>query len=721
MPIFGQDNSREAAVAQTQTQDYVELNLAPNVELKVLTDYVTRQLGINVIYDEAIGGKRITLNMPKRIPKQSLLPILESALKMKGLLLVDDQVGWKRVVHAKSLSSNTTSISERGGEAILDKNRQGDEVVTWFVTLHHVHVNQAQSVVQPFLSQSMGSSGNVIVVPSQNALIVTDYKSQMSKIEEVLVLFDRPGELMKIAFMRLKYHDPSQLSQMIIQLVQQRYKLSGNVGSSGGSGVVPIFIAPDSRTNQLIVIADDRAMACAKEILAALDVAVSRKLVVYPLQYVKVDRMEQIASEMMDLRAGGKSGFKIIRDDDSASLLVIGTTAEHERLQELVEQFDVKTIQEQRVIKKYKLKHTDAEEVLATIRALDQEILQEVVVSSNGVPSDITLLDERQSSRATTNQPEPVGAQTENISITADKNTNSILLMGPKSVQDIYRQLIEMLDVRRPQVLIECTIVTIDHKNDLSHGVEVGGEINMGSDVKARLFSSFGLSSTDSSTGAKSLGSSPGFNGTVFKTDVADIIIKALKTNGRGRVFAMPRLLVNDNATGRIESISEAPFTSVNASDTVSTTSFGGFVSAGTQVSMKPHIAEGDHLRLEYEVTLNSFSGEGSNGIPPPRQTNSISSEVTVPNGYTIIVGGMRREDESDTTQAVPILGELPILDYLFGSKEIKSSDSIMYIFIRPYILREDNFSDLRYFSNAGLETTGLDQDYPTSQPVLMK
>jgi general secretion pathway protein D len=127
--------------------------------------------------------------------------------------------------------------------------------------------------------------------------------------------------------------------------------------------------------------------------------------------------------------------------------------------------------------------------------------------------------------------------------------------------------------------------------------------------------------------------------------DVVDAVIRAPASSGWTSVLSVPKILVNDNASATLASVSEAPFTSINASDTVSTTSFAGYASAGTTVTLTPQISEGDHVVLDYAVTLNSFTGDGGGGVPPPRQTNNVSSRVTVPDGHAVIVGGLKRKD----------------------------------------------------------------------------
>jgi general secretion pathway protein D len=151
----------------------------------------------------------------------------------------------------------------------------------------------------------------------------------------------------------------------------------------------------------------------------------------------------------------------------------------------------------------------------------------------------------------------------------------------------------------------------------------------------------------------------------------------------------------------------------------VSTTSFAGYASAGTTVAVTPHISEGDYLRLDYSLTLNSFTGtSASAGVPPPRQTNSIDSKVVVPDGHTVIVGGLKRQDLSDTASKIPFLGDIPGLGLLFSNVTKRTTESSLFVFIRPVILRDDQFKDLKYLSEIDSQSAELPSHLPTSRPM---
>jgi general secretion pathway protein D len=312
------------------------------------------------------------------------------------------------------------------------------------------------------------------------------------------------------------------------------------------------------------------------------------------------------------------------------------------------------------------------------------------------------------------------GFQTDDARVTADPNTNTIIVVAPPQIQRTYEELIHHLDKRRPQVLIECTLVDVNTTNDFTLGVEILAKGSAGA-TDFLGFSRFGLSELTADQRLRIVPGT-GFNGAVISSDIGDVIIQALAKNSRARVVSAPRILVNDNATGTLSSIAEAPYVSINtAVGTIATTSFAGYAQAGTEVTVTPHISDADYLQLEYTVALNSFTGQGSNGIPPPRQTNAVDSEVTIPDGSMIIVGGLNRQNLSKTVNAVPILGEIPILEYLFSSRAESKQEGTLFIFLRPTILRDDQFADLKYLSEKDASAARVKGDYPESEPLLMQ
>jgi len=303
--------------------------------------------------------------------------------------------------------------------------------------------------------------------------------------------------------------------------------------------------------------------------------------------------------------------------------------------------------------------------------------------------------------------------------VTADLGSNTLIIIAEPEVQQAYQQLIDFLDKRRPQVMIEARIVIIDTTDDYTLGVEVSGGDRFGA-KKLFAFSSYGLSTVNPTTGSLAINPGTGFNATLVDPSTADVVVRALAAHKRARVLSAPKILVDDNAEGMLESVNEIPYTSVNASQTVATTSFAGFAKAGTSITVTPTISQGKHVNLDYVVTLNSFTGTGSTGIPPPRQTNEIASRVTVPDGYTIIVGGLTQKNLSNSINGIPYLEKIPILRELSSLSSSSLRDNSLFVFLRPVILEEDKFRDLRQLSRHSANAAGDGHNFPASSPIFM-
>ncbi|MBI4881776.1 MAG: hypothetical protein HY812_19265, partial [Planctomycetes bacterium] len=147
-------------------------------------------------------------------------------------------------------------------------------------------------------------------------------------------------------------------------------------------------------------------------------------------------------------------------------------------------------------------------------------------------------------------------------------------------------------------------------------------------------------------------------------------------------------------------------------------TSFGGTQDAGTSVSVRPQIAEGDHLVLDYQISLSEFIGDSTSpSLPPPRQQNNLMSVVTIPDGFAVVVGGFEVQTDAAAATRVPWLAELPLLGWLFQNRSTSSSRTRFFAFIRASVLRERRFLDLRLLSEEDRPEAGLLDDMPVVRP----
>jgi len=659
---------------------------------------------------------------------------------MKGLVLADaDQPGWKKILTVKDLTAVTRTVLPDRAEVPVENPL---EAVTRVIQARHVSPQVLEQAITPFLTQP---GANTFVMADPPVLIVTDYAFNFPRLLELVSLTDRPGPEMAVKFFPAQHVEAAKLATDVTRLLSEKHRHAGR-GRRGGLALPTVFAL--ERTDQVVAIGTAEQAEEVQTLLAALDVPLKMVTKVYHFEAVSPERVEGHAKELIDPSIL-KHRYRCSIDREGGILILTAPASVHETVASLKRDLDVLAQREATPIRFYKLMNTTAGEVLATIQALRSGKaglavvlppehtapstggLSGTVPGPNRPPSDATgelprppaykEPDETDTS-SRKGSPEPIltAVRSEEATVTADTNTNTIIVVASPAVHRVYEQLIRMLDKRRPQVLVEATLVTLDSSGGFSVGVEI---LHEGSDERHRYlsFSSFGLSDVDTTTGSLTLRPGVGFNSTLISPDTVDVVLRALESSGRAKVVSAPRILVNDNARGTLQSIAESPFTSVNASDTVATTSFAGYAQAGTTITVTPHISEGEHLQLNYSVTLSSFGEGGDGGIPPPRQTNTLSSEVTVPNGYAVVVGGLKRQDSSETDRGVPLLGRLPIVKYLLGDRTSNESENVLFVFLRPFILRDDAFEDLKHISERDLAEAGVAGNYPKSRPLVME
>lgn len=748
-----------APAQQTPAQEMIQLNFPENLEVKVLVDYVSKRLGINILYDQSVVREKVTIASPTSIPKDSLLGLLDSVLKMTGASLVDaEQPGWKKVVPAKDLLTVSDGFEQdRAKLASAPEAR----VLTQVFPLKNVTPQVIENAVRPYLSKP---GGNSYTIPDSNLVLVTDYAVNLKRIATLVEMVDAPGSKVAVQFIPVKYLDAGELATRATSLLAEMDKVAARGGKARER---KYSLLADAAANRLAFISLEGENADVLKLVQDLDAPTEDETRSYRFQYVSPERIDKLVRDVVGAERL-KGRYRSTVDAASGLLIVSGPPWVQQRVETLRGELDTAAAAtEESSVRFYKLTNTTATEVLATIQTLtagkgglsalvlppagsgagapettggEQPAAREPFTGPNvpppgpgqELPKPPSYREPKADKEGATNPntPAPVatrvaGAVTgtgADATVTADTNTNSIIVVGAPDVQHVYAQLIKMLDKRRPQVMIEVTLVTVDTSSNFSLGVELSREKEMGGGDSSLVFSAFGLSSVNLATGLQTLKPGVGFNGVIVSPDTVNAVIRALADSGRTKVLSAPKVLVNDNATATLASINEAPFTSVNASTTVATTSFAGYASAGTTITVTPHISEGDHLQLEYSVTLNSFRGDSGIGIPPPRQTNNINSKVTVPDGYAVIVGGLNRDDLTETISKIPFLGDIPLLEYVFSSRSTGKTRSTLFAFIRPVILRDDHFADLKYLSEKDLTRAQMDQPrrFPASSPMLM-
>jgi len=583
----------------------------------------------------------------------------------------------------------------------------------------------------------------VYAVSHANQLIVVGTKSDIQKVKDVVAIVDVYGDNMLLEVIQLKYADAEVIGKALQDVFSRKDSQDSSKGAPKSKNplgqptqeqppgpaaeVKGALFSPQAqvdvysigRTNQLIVKAFRSDVEKIRRLLKDLDIFIEPTTKNYHFTYVDAAEIYKGLDRILDTygrygRTSGQSGTVgdragygrdsgITLVERTNSILLTGPPSVHRVMTSICESVDTPGTYEAGMIRVYKIENADVEEIAATVKAL-----VETRAERERKPGEPKFAPPTEAA------PAPAGPQmteTEEFvpqvegKVSVNKATNSVVVQATARQHRELEKLIKELDVRRKQVLIRAMIVEVTSSNDLDFGVELD---YFEGDLLA--FTSFGLTKINPATGERSIIVSPGGTAAVLRPNRVQAIIKALQTNDNVRIQSTPQVLVNDNAVGTIQSIAEEPTRRVSQGETTTETSFGEYVSAGTQFAITPHISETDYLRVQYQITLNSFSEKADPELPPPRNTSTIQSEATVPDGYTIVVGGIQASNEGESIDKIPLLGDIPLVGVAFRNTVMRKQYITTYLFITTTIMRNVDFGDLKDVSKKALaEVEGND------------
>ncbi len=289
--------------------------------------------------------------------------------------------------------------------------------------------------------------------------------------------------------------------------------------------------------------------------------------------------------------------------------------------------------------------------------------------------------------------------------IVADIRSNSVIIVTDRNTYRTLEQIIRRLDQRRPQVLIKATVVEITANDSFDLGVELKHLEDPAGKLIGGGGTAFGLSQIapdpTKNTFSVQPNATPGLTLLALKDRVGNIpaLLHALETKARVSILDQPEAATNDNGIAEISVKQQVPVTTNTITGTgISQTTFSRFEEASTTLTISPHISEGGYLRLETKVKIEKFTGTSADpSIPPPKTSREISTkEIMVPNGGSMVIGGIVTQDKSDSTSNVPLLSQIPLLGWLFRRDQNSEDKRTLYIFLTPYILYDYGFGDHR-------------------------
>ncbi len=710
-------------------EEELTLDLPERLNVIDLLDLVGKYLKLDYMYDPAKVAGEVTLKLQGPIKVRELYPLAESVLKFRSFVMTRKGNLVTIVPSGEVLDIDPTLVYDEKG-----KVEYGDVIITRLFNLQYIDTTSAMTLLG-----QMKLGANITELKEAGTLIVTDYAYRMGRVEEILKIIDKPGAPKQFRSRQLKYTMAKTLAPKVQTLVEQLGTISITVAQPAaapqptprGRRITPqpsqaptstqpsakptVYLDTDERTNRILMIGFENELAIVDGLIDALDVQQQdmRTLRIYDIQHVDAQEVRSKLQELGIIGAGeaapsGRIGAakaaapaappaapaaapvsgglveepQVVIIASTNSLLVNATAEQHVQIAMIIGYVDSVTLEDAIPYEIYPLENQNPKDLADVL----QQLIQETVKDKEGKIQQVVK-------------------KQEDIEIVPDETTCSLIVYASKKNQEWIKKLIKALDRRRPQVLIDVMLVAITEDDSFTYDLQLVSklpEMAAGGSMQklTALLSPFPLNTV------KEVTSNPGGTGGIGF--YADRHIQALLTlmakKGYGRVLARPKILVNDNEKGHIDttttlyvsrSASTVYTTATTPSGTapISTSYTFDQYPSGIKLDITPHISEGSLLRLELTMSRSSQPVPPGAVIaqdqPPPTKTeDNVTTVVTVPDNSTIILGGIITLAQNKSNNKVPLLGDVPIVGGLFRNINNSSNQSKLYIFVKANILR---------------------------------
>ncbi len=664
-------------VSKKGGEEYIEIDLN-GVNLDSVMEIVQKQTGKVFLFEDKIRQIKVYMKGSTKIPKAALFSVFKSILELNGYSLVRTGSGDAEVIKIldrNRIKSEPTPTFSGDQLRVNPEILPGDEeMVTVVYHLRYAESRIAANSLRQVVNQQFG---NILPIPNVNVLVITDLAPNMKRVCRILDLIDTPGEQLEWEVVRLKWADAEETASKIDSVIQ----------------------------------------------------------------------VQRQFAQLMQVQL--PPAPKIVADTRTRSLVLQGASDDMRKIKILIERLDVALDEEPSYVHIYKLRHTSAKgyekkpgmvdtvnaiinanpELIRTLGRISDDVPQP---SPGGLPmpgGGVAPVPRPPSVQPTPSRPASSGSEKPQALAIADEATNSLIVVAPEAYYRELRKIIDELDVRRPQVLIEMAIIEVSTTKGADLGAELAA-IDRAAENSTRGFlaTQFGLSNMVDKEGNPISLESPGIpvgrqpktgTGMLFGLSYGSefkipVLLTLIGKESDLTILSMPRILTNENEEAEIKALNQVPTTTTSSNATISQqVSFGGFQDAGITLKITPHISENKSLRLEIEQKIEEFAATESSlvggiALPPAKTTRQISNTVTVPNHKTVVLGGLTSTAQKKSITKIPLLGDIPILGLLFRYESQSTTKRNLFIFITPHILSSDDFDDLERISGAALDEAAL-------------
>jgi general secretion pathway protein D len=440
------------------------------------------------------------------------------------------------------------------------------------------------------------------------------------------------------------------------------------------------------------------------KIIRRIDQVGNQDVEIMPLTNASASEIVRVVNSLYTGAAASEgSAVKVVADERSNSVLISGEPSVRLRVRALIAHLDTPLEAGGDTRVRY-LHYADAEKLAPKLK----EQITGIAQATGGAPG-----------AAGAQGASPIAQAEKNAMVWADPVNNALVITAPPKIMRAVMDIVDKLDIRRPQVLVEAIIAEVDQDKDAELGVNWAAFSN-GTNVPVGSFVSpvGGTSIVDLAGAVQNpanasttllQGTTLGI-GRIAGTGVNfAAMLRAIRGDTDTNVIATPSAVTMDNQEAELKVAQEVPF--ITGQFTNTTASTGGTVNpfqtiqreeVGTILKVTPTISpEGSAVMLKISIESSSIGQKPAGAVDLVTNKRTITTTVLIEDGGVVVLGGLIEDNSVKGENRVPYLGNIPILGYLFKTRNETSTKNNLIMFIRPKILRDQSQAafetDLKY------------------------
>ena len=703
----GEDDSQKEAPALNWDAAPVDI---------VLQTY-SEQTDKTILKDPEAPSPTITLKTREgqKLTKEEYLHAIEVVLEMNGIHLEPYGEKFIRALPRKD-------VRKKGIPLVSPDTKLGEteKVVSMWIPFKNIATDEAQKALEGFKS----NSGILLVFERTNTILVTDTEQNINRMLEVARAIDVASPVMENVFVeQIKNASASDIKQALEAIVQESQKEQ----EKNGKGV-------NNAVNQQASSAAARPAGPGSRLLG-------NKPGQNQTQTAQPEANASLVTNVSDADRGMIRGkVLILADERSNKLIIVTQKANMDFFRKVIEQLDVETTPDT-VVKVYRLKYAEAEEVSDMINDLignassskSSSKQNQNANAKSGSGANLT----RNNSTANTSTTQKTSANQrtgeakageltkDNTTVLADKRINGLVVMTNKELVPVVENIIEAMDVKLSQVLIETVIVEVLLKDGLATGIDWVHGMQQKDGKYMQALGAGGGSATPKSSGAAGdqlidtasttlpTTFAPGGAGMTYslfskKLDLA-AIVSASKTDSHSKYIASPIVMTVDNKEATIDATENRQFLTGWTAQS-SGYSGGGQPTPnysakdiGLKLKITPKINPNGTVMLAVEEEYSQFMEKAQSMLVPKVSAGSItystegvdlaierkmSADILLENMQTVVLGGLTETKVEESTSGIPLLKDIPwVGKWLFGKVDQNEVRKELLVFLTPYVL----------------------------------